>query len=641
MRVARILLLILLLFNAAWISGFWLLNKAVMAPRVHADLMLHVTRIESLLGQPDPTAPKTLQSLETEFQAATADLQQLDGLLPLGGAWPVGTVPTQHHLLKLAIDTTQAAQNLISAVPLLSSLKAQVAQGVIDTAVAPTAGVTPARITLPAINRGQYFLDLARFYWSAAQQERQRLSPAAVDALHDPAASAFLAQYDHQAPRLSADLELASALLDWSPGALGVMAPSHILLLTLDPSDERSGGGRVWDYADLAISGGSLVGGIRFRSAQSLVCPAATCGTQPVPANYQWFPFTNGRFGLTDATLAPSLPAAVPVIEQTYQRATGTSVDGIIVALPGVFADLLGVTGPLTLADGHKTRVSAATVEALLTAEHERWAATGAPRAAGPDIETLLTRAILLRIAGANAALQERVAAALTTAIAHRDLSLYSNSPRVQAALAARGVTGDITTAVGDSLLVTDTNIGKAANNPLVTESALDHITLDAQGAATHDLTLTYTYNANAPWSGLRPLQPYRDFVRVMAPRGASQPQFAPPCVPVEQVEGGFISTGCQFTLQPGGSIQLRATWTTPAGTRSGQTSYRLLVQRQPGAHVAVTVSVVAPQGYVLARPLTSPDMRLSQAGSGEVAWTTSRLTQDALLGATLSAVSG
>jgi hypothetical protein len=124
-----------------------------------------------------------------------------------------------------------------------------------------------------------------------------------------------------------------------------------------------------------------------------------------------------------------------------------------------------------------------------------------------------------------------------------------------------------------------------------------------------------------------------------MAPKGASLPQFASSCAPVHQAEGGFVATGCQFTLQPGGSIQLRATWTMPAG--SGRAPYRLLVQRQPGAHVAVTVSVAAPSGYVLARPLASPGMRVSQAQPGAVVWTTSQLTQDAPLGATLSAISG
>ncbi|HEX8995506.1 MAG TPA: hypothetical protein VF812_05710, partial [Ktedonobacterales bacterium] len=225
MPLVRILLLIVLLFNIAWISGFWILNRALTEPQVHADLMRHVARIETLLGQPDLTEPGTLRSLETEFQAATADLQQLDSLLPLGGHWPGGEAPTEHHLLRLAIDSTQAAQNIITVVPLLQPIQAQAAQALINAGAAPNPTAPTTRITLPMINRGQYYLDLARLYWSEAQQERRLLTPAAVSALHDPAASAFLTQFDHLAPTLGARLDITSALLDWSPGALGVTSP--------------------------------------------------------------------------------------------------------------------------------------------------------------------------------------------------------------------------------------------------------------------------------------------------------------------------------------------------------------------------------------------------------------------------------
>lgn len=641
MPLVRILLLIVLLFNIAWISGFWILNRALTEPQVHADLMRHVARIETLLGQPDLTEPGTLRSLETEFQAATADLQQLDSLLPLGGHWPGGEAPTEHHLLRLAIDSTQAAQNIITVVPLLQPIQAQAAQALINAGAAPNPTAPTTRITLPMINRGQYYLDLARLYWSEAQQERRLLTPAAVSALHDPAASAFLTQFDHLAPTLGARLDMTSALLDWSPGALGVTSPYHLLLLALDPSATRSGGGRVWDYADLETSGGALVSGIHFKSAQPLDCPAAACGTQPIPPGYNWFPFNHGRFSLTDATLDPRLPTAAPLIERTYQLATGTRVDGVIVVLPGLFADLLRVTGPVTVRQGGPLTVTAANVEDLLAAEHEGWPTTGAPRATTPDLESLLTQAILSRTAGANAALQERLAAALTSATVHGDLSVYSNSPRVETALSRLGFTGDISTSAGDSLLLSDTNDGPAANNPLVTESIVDQVTLDAKGSATHDLTITYTYNTHVSWSGARPLQPYSDFVRLIAPKGASAPQLAPPCVAVHQSLGGLIVVGCQFMLRPGATLRLHAAWAVAAAAGSGERSYRLLVQRQPGASVAVTVSVVAPPGYSLSRPLTSPDMRLSGADPSTVTWTTRSLTQDALIGATMSAISG
>lgn len=635
LTLARVLMALILLFNAVWIGGFWVLNRNAQTPQVQADLSLHVTRIEQLLSQPDRAAPATLNRLASELQAATADLKQLNGLLPLGGEWPFGTVTTEHHLLQLAMDTTQATQNIITAVPLLQPIQVRVTQSLINAGAPPNAGGS-GPLTLKVINQAQFYIDTARIYWQEAQQERARLTPAAVAALHEPEASDFLAQYDQFAPMLSTGLELTSSLLDWSPLFLGVTAPDHFLLLVVDPSDLRSGGGRVWDYAELVTNKGALFSGISLHSVQALDCPRVSCGVQPIPPEYEWFPLNRRKFGLSDAILDPSLDRAAPIIKRIYQLKTGEKLDGVIVMTPGLYADLLRVTGPVTL-PGNKTPVTATNVEALLTAEHEKLPATGAVRrGATPDIEMLLTQAILERIAGANLDLQGKLGDALTGAIQSKELSFYSNSPRVEAMLAQLGMAGEIATPTGDTWLVSDTNVGLAANNPLVAESIADRVTLDARGNATHNLTITYKYNAHAHWSGTRPLQPYSDFVRVIAPKGASLPQISGPCAPVALTVDNFSTAGCQLTVKPGATTRIYATWSTPAQIAVSGERYSLLVQRQPGVSDAVTVSLDAPTGYALTHPLIAPGISFHEDGS-TLMWTTSSLTRDTLISAILS----
>lgn len=634
LTLARVLMALILLFNVVWIGGFWVLIRNAQMPQVQADLSLHVARIEQLLSLPDRTAPAILNSLETEFQAATADLKQLNGMLPLGGEWPFGTVTTEHHLLQLAMDTTQAAQNIIIAIPLLQPIQDGVTQSFINAAV-PQYSASRAPLSLKEINQAQFYLDTARMYWQEAQQERGRLTPAAVAALHEPQADAFLTQYDQFSPMLSTGLELTSALLDWSPAALGVTAPDRFLLLVVDPSDLRSGGGRVWDYAELETNKGALISGIPLHSAQSLDCAQATCGARLIPPGYDWFPLNRSEFGLTDATLDPSLISAAPTIEKIYQLETGTQLDGVFVMTPGLYADLLRVTGPITLPD-RGLQVTATNVEALLAAEHEGLPATGAVRrSTTPDIEMLLSQAILKRIAGANLDLQGRLGAALTTAIQSKDLSFYANSPRVETMLTQLDLAGDIATSPGDSLLVSDTNDGLVANNSLVEESIADQVSLDARGNAVHHLTITYTYNAHAHWSGAYPLRPYSDFVRVITPKGASLPQISGSCIPVVIPMRGFGAAGCQFTLQPGATTHLYATWSTPAKVAASGKRYSLLVQRQPGAHDAVTVSLVAPSGLALSHPLIAPGISFHEAGE-TLMWRTNSLTQNVVIGATI-----
>lgn len=639
LTLARVLMALILLFNAVWIGGFWVLNRNAQIPPVQANLSLHMTRIEQLLSQPNRTAPATLNSLASEFQAATTDLQQLNGLLPLGGEWPFGTVTTEHHLLQLAMDTTQASQNIITAVPLLQPIQDRVTQSLINAGAPPNVGGN-GQLTLQEINQAQFYIDTARIYWQEAQQERTQLTPAAVAALHEPEASAFLAQYDQFSPMLSTGLELTSSLLDWSPLFLGVTAPDHFLLLVVDPSDLRSGGGRVWDYAELVTNKGTLFSGISFHSVQSLDCPQVSCGVQSIPPGYEWFPLNRSKFGLADAILDPSLDQAAPIIKRIYQLESGEQLDGVIVMTPGLYADLLRVTGPVTL-PGSESLVTATNVEALLIAEHEKLPATGAVRrGTTPDIEMLLTKAILERIAGANLNLQGKLSEALTGAIQSKDLSFYSNSPRVEAMLAQLGMAGEIATPTGDTWLVSDTNVGLAANNPLVAESIADRVTFDARGNATHTLTITYKYDANAYWSGTRPLLPYSDFVRVIAPKGASLPHISGPCAQVALTLDNFSTAGCQLTVNPGATIRIYVTWLTPAKIAISGERYSLLVQRQPGANDAVTLSLVAPSGFAFSHPGANPGMSLRQSGH-TLMWAASSLTRDTLISAILSPSQG
>jgi hypothetical protein len=638
--LARAVLALVLLINGAWITGFWVLNRDAEMPRVQADLVRHVARIEHLLGASDLTTSASLGALQDEFQATTADLQQLNSLLPLGGAWPFGTVSTEHHLLELAMDTTQTAQNIIWAVPILQPQVTTIEQSLIHADEGPGATAYGPPLTIHTINQGQFYLDTARQYWQLGTQERQRLTIPSVAALHNADASTFLHQYDELAPRLATGLELASSLLDWSPGALGVGAPDHFLLLVVDPSDLRPGGGRIWDYADLVTQGGALVSGIHLHSARSLDCPHSLCGTRPIPQAYAWFPLNRDQFGLTDADLDPDLPSAAATIKTTYQLETGERVDGIIILTPAVYASLLHITGPLTL-PGMSVKVTASNVEALLIAEHEVVPAVGATqrRTTLSDLEMLLTQAILARLAAAGAGGLGQLAAALFAATQSKDLSFYGNSPRVETMLRQLGMARSIETLASDSFLIVDTNDGSAAVNPQVIEHVSDEITLDARGTAQHNLAITYTYSydAAAALSGTHPLQPYQDFLRVIVPGNASPPHITGACVPEQAVEDAHVTAACQLTLMSGATTVIRMTWSVPAVFTHNGSQYSLLVQLQAGAQMTVSVRIVLPTGESISHPTVSSGPTPHQNGSA-LMWVASPLTRDTLLSTSLLA---
>jgi len=100
-----------------------------------------------------------------------------------------------------------------------------------------------------------------------------------------------------------------------------------------------------------------------------------------------------------------------------------------------------------------------------------------------------------------------------------RDLEIYFTNPLAEAWLVQHGYSGAMDTFSGqDGFMVVQANISISKASQYVYTTEQDKITLDAQGGATHALTMTLDYKQTGPVYGY---DTYADYIRVYAPPNA------------------------------------------------------------------------------------------------------------------------
>ncbi len=106
-----------------------------------------------------------------------------------------------------------------------------------------------------------------------------------------------------------------------------------------------------------------------------------------------------------------------------------------------------------------------------------------------------------------------------TRDIQSRDLEIYFTNPLAEAWLVQHGYSGAMDTFTKqDGFMVVQANISISKASQYVHTTEHDYITLDAQGGATHTLTITLDYNQTGPVYGY---DTYADYIRVYAPPNA------------------------------------------------------------------------------------------------------------------------
>jgi len=612
------------------------------------------TAIEAILKQGGFLDTQTLEDLQVRFDTLSVDMQRIQAAIPVEPALaytPGASGPI--HVIRMASDLVNAGQYGVAAalilVPRMKGLLATI--GASQTATpnataspspspSPTAGPpAPGALTLDDLNQAIGDINIAVALVKQAVNERAGFTDHDLSLIGLSSLLPTVHKLDPLLPQLPAEANAAQGLVNALPSLLGFDKTRNYLLFEMDSDELRATGGFQGNYGILTFTNGKLVSGVHLHDTRNqLDCPNASCPHRLVPAPYaDWFTTDPGQFALRDANVDPNYPTSALLNESLYTAETGgQTVDGVISMTPAVIERLLTLTGPISVTIPDTSPAQTVTVNAQNLQDQIHLFHTandsniGVPGDLGTTsrkaIDTVLGSALLHDVSHLSATKQRQLTKTLQDALFTHDIQVYFNNPAAENALLTFKLGAALQSPANtDTLMVADFNYGGSYANQDVTERITDNITLDAQGNATHDMKIVYDY----------PVKPhlydqvinvingqvhvwkywfYKDYVRVITPKRAILPQSYQGCSNnVPATESNFQVMGCPFEIDRDGvnhpnTQTLEFVWKVPAAAArvNGGWQYQLLIQRQAGSRVVVSVNITLPKGARFTTPPTT-----------------------------------
>lgn len=576
-----------------FVTGYRLANSYHLATYQAQTGTQHLRNAETLLKTvPEhPFDGQTATRAQQEFSSALSSFTGLNttlATLPGAVSWFPSIAAPLHaasHLVPLAISGSQAGVSGCQLLTLLINTfhNLSSAQGELKAA-------DIQRITWQ-------FQLFSRTLDKMAEQFRQ-VQPS--DLQLEAHLGAQFATLRQQLPTIQHLLTLAGQFLSITPALLGVSAPAHYLLEILDSTEIRPGGGFVGNYGIVTFAGGHLVSA-PITDTTLLDRPFETSGgTIPFPSAYSWFDLAP-TWSLRDSNLDADFPTAARYAEQNYQKEGGKGTfQGVIAITPVLIQQVLEITGPISVPEYKQT----VTAQNLISLIHyyqlvDDKGNLDVPSSDGYSSErkhftALLAKHLLDRLHSILPTTLPRFVQLLQNAIQTKDIQVYFNASQAEQMLHSYQWDASIQSVPGDGLFIVDANIAASKANPLITSSLKDQVTLDAQGNATHQTTISYAWATSGSTYGNAL---YRDYVRVyVAPGSTLLAQHGWQPRGVNTAFGHVVWAGF-FTLTAGQKLTVTLRWVahTVAKKVLSAWSYHYLIQRQAGTKWTFDLQVNLP----------------------------------------------
>ncbi len=588
-----------------------------------SDAMLHVHNIEALAPSSHDLGellnPATLQRMEQELLAAQRDFALLySDLADPGGTFSIaahapGTSSTIHSAAVLADAANEACLaglDLVkSALMLTGILKAGFFARSSNTLTTPTPGTPPPpRLNATTLAQLQHNIEGALSHLNTAVSYAQSadlsvipaslLKPKQVDQIHQ-----LLTNW----PQIQTQLAEVDILVKAAPELLGVSAPENFLIELMDRSELRSTGGFIGNYAVMTIKNGQ-VQPFTLSDVYLLDIPFMTKDPLSPPLQYPWWPQGGPYedFGLRDSNISGNFPTAAQTGMTLLNMEGGGTVQGVIALTPPTIARVIKILGPIYVGNGFNQTVTDQNLEQLIHYYEQTRANDPVTNLPPSDqistsrkrFTALLARAFIEKLHGLPTSKLVDIAKAMMTSLQTKDLQIYLNNKSVEALLAKHHIDSAITQGPGDGVTVIDSNVGFNKGSQFTIVSYRDHISLDAQGTATHDLTITYNFKVTDP-SVLFGVDRYRTYLRVYTPANAKlismsgldfgSNEINASDEPGRQMWGGYVN------VRDGQPYLLHFVWSTPnsaTADKGGHWHYQLTFQHQAGSNQQLALTI-------------------------------------------------
>lgn len=391
---------------------------------------------------------------------------------------------------------------------------------------------------------------------------------------------------------LATDLHDITVAADLAPAMLGADGPRHYLVVFEGDSEVRGVGGILGGWALLDADRGRMHF-VRYGSDRDFGTYSAD-----VDLGSDFNSLYSGDAPthlVTNADLSPHFPYAAQIWGSMAEQALGVPIDGVIAADPEFLAQLVSVTGPVSLPDGTKL-TSDNLVQELDVDVYRRFNDDSVARKAFfVDAAQAVAHAVFSRHLDTQALLR-----AFTQAADQRRLVLYSSVAAEESQLAAFAIGGTLPETTRPFVDVVLNNASATKLDGYVHES----VTYRRESCAAGQASVTVTLTNDAPTSGLPsyvtdglawtgPHVPGTDGVIVgLYGTSGSLPQQASvdgkPAYVASGDERGHPVTTTQVLIPPGQTTTVVFTVDEPAATGPA------MVLRQPLANEP-TITVDAP----------------------------------------------
>jgi hypothetical protein len=581
-----------------------------------------------------------------DFQALHDRLANPDFVLAAAAKVPkfAAQLRSAYLLSALALDGAHIAQQTIDGlVPVVSALETSPLLG-------KTGSDGPA-LTTADIQSLQDGITASLPYFTDILQTVQTTAPDVLLAALSASQRSEVTPWLKSLPQLVATLPFIQQLLAVAPTALGVTQPTAYLLMTLDSAEMRPGGGFQGNYGVVGVNDGQI-SAIALQDVYLLDKPfqKTTAGSADAPPDIysNWWPTSYLPWGLRDANLSADFPtnaqydlsqlrqeggAVVPILNSAGQiiRQQPVNVGGVIAIEPEVIKQILTLTGPVTIPAPYNITVTPDNLESMI----HYYQLTSDGRNLGNQVDpgqqvsspnkrftALLAHALENRLKSLSKSDLLKLAQTLLNDLVTKDIQMYFTDPHMEGLLQSYQVSAALYTGTADALMIDDANISGNKGSQYLTEHVSDVVQLDAQGGATHTMTITYDWAPPPIQDGADPTQVYsvlynadtsndfglyyRQYVRIYTAAN-------PSVFSASGWQGGGIETtqsdipgrgmiGAHYILR-GDATTHPVSWTVPqvmltwhvANVFTPGQEYHLFFQRQAGSHVDYSVTILPP----------------------------------------------
>lgn len=364
--------------------------------------------------------------------------------------------------------------------------------------------------------------------------------------------------------------------------------PTDVLLLFLNNTELRPGGGFLGTYGLLTVAGGRVTA---FTTDDVYALDVRAEGLPPIapPAPFRDLGIVRAWY-LRDANWSPDFAVASETVLEFYEREGGPGNPTIVVGFTPTFAaQLLALVGPVTVAG--VTFDAANIADELEYQVEQAYAIRGIPQHQRKDIIAPLSRAVIEGFLALPFRTWLDGADRVRSAVAERQLMAYSSDRALEGLIERIGLAGRVRTrAAGeDALLVVDANLGALKTDAVMERAVTYAIAPDATGGYVGRVTLRYRNTGTFTWKTTR----YQTYTRVYLPPGTtflgvrgSRPLGRTPAGSVDAYdELDRTAFGFFWVTEPGREetleLTVRIAPDVAARIRSG--SYALTVQKQLG----------------------------------------------------------